>query len=84
MLTLYYVYSILLLVEKRVKEGKRYAYRLDTPPHAKPVYERCFQALAALNGDVLALMDGLLVSKVASQMRHGCAHPEDALQCVFC
>ena len=80
MLTLYYVYSILLLVEKRVKEGKRYVYRLDAPPRAQPAHERCFQALAALNGDALALMDGLLVSKVASQMRNGCAHSEDALQ----
>jgi predicted transposase YbfD/YdcC len=37
------------------------------------------QALAALNGGVLALMDWLLVSNVASQMRHFCAHPEQAL-----
>ena len=42
------------------------------------------QALAALNGGVLALMDWLEVSNVASQMRHFCAHPEDALQLVFC
>jgi predicted transposase YbfD/YdcC len=38
------------------------------------------QALAALNGGVLALMDWLQVSNVASQMRHFCAHPVDALQ----
>ena len=38
------------------------------------------QALAALNGGVLALMDWLGVSNVASQMRHFCAHPEEALQ----
>lgn len=38
------------------------------------------QALAALNGGVLALMDWLHVSNVASQMRHFCAHPEEALQ----
>jgi predicted transposase YbfD/YdcC len=37
------------------------------------------QALAALNGGVLALMDWLHVSNVASQMRHFCAHPEEAL-----
>ena len=42
------------------------------------------QALAALNGGVLALMDWLQVSNVASQMRHLCAHPEDALQLLFC
>jgi hypothetical protein len=42
------------------------------------------QALAALNGGVLALMDWLQVSNVASQMRHFCPHPEDALQLVFC
>ena len=38
------------------------------------------QALAALNGGVLALMDWLHVSNMASQMRHFCAHPEEALQ----
>ncbi len=38
------------------------------------------QALAALNGGVIALMDWLGVSNVASQMRHFCAHPEEALQ----
>jgi predicted transposase YbfD/YdcC len=38
------------------------------------------EALAALNGGVLALMDWLQISNVASQMRHFCAHPEDALQ----
>ena len=38
------------------------------------------QALAALNGGVLALMDWLHVPNVASQMRHFCAHPLEALQ----
>ena len=38
------------------------------------------QALAALNGGVLALMDWLQVPNVASQMRHFCAHPGHALQ----
>jgi hypothetical protein len=37
------------------------------------------QALAALNGGVLALMAWLGVSNVASQMRHFCAHPHEAL-----
>ena len=37
------------------------------------------QALAALNGGLLALMDWLQVCNVASQMRHYCAHPRDAL-----
>jgi predicted transposase YbfD/YdcC len=37
------------------------------------------QALAALNGGVLALMDWLQVPNVASQMRHFCAHPMEAL-----
>lgn len=37
------------------------------------------QALAALNGGVLALMDWLHVPNVASQMRHFCAHPDEAL-----
>ncbi len=41
------------------------------------------QALAALNGGVLALMDWLQVSNVASQMRHFCAHPEEALQLLY-
>ena len=40
-------------------------------------------ALAALNGGVLALMDWLQVSNVASQMRHFCAHPEEALQLLY-
>lgn len=38
------------------------------------------QALAALNGGVLALMDWLQVPNVASAMRHFCAHPVEALQ----
>ncbi len=38
------------------------------------------QALAALHGGVLAVMDWLDVPNVASQMRHFCAHPGDALQ----
>jgi predicted transposase YbfD/YdcC len=38
------------------------------------------QALAALNGGILALMDWLEVSNVASQMRHFCAHPHEVLQ----
>ena len=38
------------------------------------------QALAALNGGILAFMDWLHVTNVASQMRHFCAHPEEALQ----
>ena len=37
------------------------------------------QALAALNGGVLVLMDWLQVRHVASQMRHFCAHPHEAL-----
>ncbi len=38
------------------------------------------EALAALNGGVLALMDWLQVPNVASHMRHFCAHPLEALQ----
>jgi predicted transposase YbfD/YdcC len=38
------------------------------------------EALAALNGGVLALMDWLQVLNVAAQMRHFCAHPLEALQ----
>jgi predicted transposase YbfD/YdcC len=41
------------------------------------------QALAALNGAVLALMDWLGVPNVASQMRHFCAHPREALQLLY-
>jgi predicted transposase YbfD/YdcC len=37
-------------------------------------------ALAALNGGILALMDWLNVTNVASQMRHFCAQPHEALQ----
>ena len=38
------------------------------------------QVLAALNGGILALMDYLGVSNVASQMRHFCAKPEEAVR----
>ena len=38
------------------------------------------QALAALNGGILALMDWLNVKNVAKQMRHFCAHPHEVLQ----
>ena len=41
------------------------------------------QALAAINGGVLAFMDFLGVKNVASQMRHYCAHPEEAIQLLF-
>ena len=37
------------------------------------------QALAALNGGILAFMDWLQVTNVASAMRHFCAHPHEAL-----
>jgi predicted transposase YbfD/YdcC len=37
------------------------------------------QTLAALNGGVLALMDWLGATNVASQMRHFCAQPHEAL-----
>jgi predicted transposase YbfD/YdcC len=37
------------------------------------------QALAALNGGILALMDWLGVRNVAKQMRHFCAQPREAL-----
>lgn len=36
--------------------------------------------LAALNGGLLAIMDFLGVTNVAKQMRHFCAHPQEALQ----
>ena len=42
------------------------------------------EALAALNGGVLALMDWLQIPNVASQMRHFCAHPVEALQLLCC
>jgi predicted transposase YbfD/YdcC len=38
------------------------------------------QVLAALNGGILAIMDWLGVTNVRAQMRHYCAHPQDALQ----
>ncbi|GAC1631808.1 MAG: hypothetical protein NVS4B7_19680 [Ktedonobacteraceae bacterium] len=41
------------------------------------------QALAALTGGILALMDWLQVPNVASQMRHFCAHPVEALQLLY-
>jgi predicted transposase YbfD/YdcC len=45
--------------------------------------EHAPQALAAINGGVLALMDFLGVKNVASQMRHFCAHPEEAIYLLF-
>ena len=41
------------------------------------------EVLAALNGGILALMDFLSVKNVAKQMRHYCAHYEEALQLLF-
>jgi len=41
------------------------------------------EVLAALNGGILALMDFLGVKNVAKQMRHYCAHYEEALQLLF-
>jgi predicted transposase YbfD/YdcC len=38
------------------------------------------EALAALNGGILAAMDFLSIKNVAKQMRHYCAHPEKILQ----
>lgn len=41
------------------------------------------EALAALNGGVLALLDWLSVPNAASAMRHFCAHPGEALQLLY-
>ncbi len=41
------------------------------------------EVLAALNGGILALMDFLGVKNVVKQMRHYCAHYEEALQLLF-
>lgn len=41
------------------------------------------EALAALNGGVLALLDWLGVPNAASAMRHFCAHPGDALHLLY-
>lgn len=41
------------------------------------------QALAALNGGVLALLDWLGVTNAASAMRHFCAHPQEALPLLY-
>jgi predicted transposase YbfD/YdcC len=41
------------------------------------------EVLAALNGGILALMDFLGVKNVAKQMRHYCAHYEEALRLLF-
>jgi hypothetical protein len=41
------------------------------------------EALAALNGGVLALLDWLGVPNAASALRHFCAHPGDALQLLY-
>lgn len=38
------------------------------------------QALAAINGGILALMDWIGVKNVAKQMRHFCAQPHEAVQ----
>jgi predicted transposase YbfD/YdcC len=45
--------------------------------------ENAPQALAAINGGVLAFMDFLGVKNVASKMRHFCAHPEEAIYLLF-
>jgi len=41
------------------------------------------EVLATLNGGILAFMDFLSVKNVAKQMRHYCAHYEEALQLLF-
>jgi hypothetical protein len=41
------------------------------------------EVLAALNGEILALMDILGVKNVAKQMRHYCAKYQEALQLLF-
>lgn len=41
------------------------------------------EALAALNGGVLALLDWLGVPNAASAMRHFCAHPGEALHLLY-
>src|SRR5437667_3964105 len=45
--------------------------------------ENAPQSLAALNGGVLTFMDFLGVKNVASQMRHFCAHFEEAIELLF-
>lgn len=41
------------------------------------------EVFAALNGGLLALMDHMNVKNVAKQMRHFCAHPDEALLWLF-
>jgi predicted transposase YbfD/YdcC len=41
------------------------------------------EVFAAINGGLLALMDHMHVKNVAKQMRHFCAHPDEALPWLF-
>lgn len=61
----------------------RLHYRRDVAlgeDHCQVRIQGAPQVLAALNGGILALMDYLGVSNMASQMRHFCAQPHEALQ----
>ena len=64
------------------KEREEIVYGLTNLPRKQANASRLLalqQALATLNGGILALMDWLHVPNVASQMRHFCAHPTEAL-----
>jgi len=74
---------LLTLQQAHWRIENRLHYRRDVPLKEDACQVRLAgapQALAALNGGVLALMDWLQVRNVASQMRHFCAHPREAVQ----
>jgi predicted transposase YbfD/YdcC len=63
-------------IENRLHDRRDVALGED---HCQVRVKGAPQTLAALNGGILALMDYLGVSNVASQMRHFCAQPQEAL-----
>ncbi|MBA2396776.1 MAG: ISAs1 family transposase [Ktedonobacteraceae bacterium] len=74
---------ILHLNQKHWSIENRLHYRRDVTlgEDASQVRKRnAPQALAALNGIILALMDWLQVKNVASQMRHFCAKPHEMVR----
>lgn len=77
---------LLALNQKHWRIENRLHYRRDVTlgeDACQVRVEGAPQALAALNGGILALMDWLEVRNVAQQMRHFCAHPHEALQLVL-
>jgi predicted transposase YbfD/YdcC len=84
-----YVYKIQRTVKQKGKESTKISYGITNIPQGKADAERILElkrnhwsveVLAGIHNGILAIMDYLGIKNVASQLRHFCAQPEEALR----